>query len=200
MTMDEAVAISREIAYRVSALSNPPEILISIAHGATLMSKVISTELKIPLETILIQRKASMVKEKVSRIPGLRALISYWYHTPGLNIPIKYFTRWLSSLSRVTPQSTPIVDGKRVLLVDDVIETGKTLRTAMHILHTTGAQSINTAVLAWADASDLIQEESIRPDIFIGRSVQYFPWSRNSPYWHEYKSWIEQNHVNDKCC
>ena len=195
MTMNEAMILSREIAYRISALSQKPEILIAIGHGANLMSRVISSELNIPVETILIQRKASIFKENISRIPGLRALISRWYHIPGLNIPIKYFTRWLSSLARVSPQSPPIVHGKHVILVDDVIETGKTLRAARDILSATGARSINTAVLIWSDNRNLNQEESIRPDIFIGQEGQHFPWSMNSPYFHEYESWLKQPHV-----
>lgn len=195
MTMDEAMVLSREIARRVSALSDKIEVVIGIGGGALLISKIISSKLRIPMETIWIQRKGSRIKETLSRIPWLVTLISKWYHIPGLNIPLKCIMSWFSSLARVSGQSTPIVHRKHILLVDDVIETGQTLTMAKKILSAGGPHSINTAVLVWANHSDLNKDESIRPDIFIGHRVQHFPWSLNSPYFHDYESWLKQPHV-----
>lgn len=195
MTMNEAITLSREIAYRVSALSEQPEIIIGIARGGLLLSKVISSTLHIPMETILIQRKGSIIKEKLARIPGLVALSSLWYQIPFLNAPLKFVIDQFSSLATASHQLTPNVYKKHILLVDDAIETGQTLISAREMLSAAGACSIKTAVLAWSNLGDLNNEERIRPDIFIGRRVQHFPWSRNSPYRAGYKSWLEQLHV-----
>ncbi len=195
MTLDEAIALSREVARQVSTFPERPEFIIGIACGGFLMAKVIALTLDIPMETIRIQRKGSLIKEKFSMVPGLVTLTSAWYQVPVLNIPLKYIMNQFSSLAPVSPQLTPNVYKKRILLIDDAIETGQTLISAKDILSAAGASSIKTAVLAWSNHPDLTYKEEIRPDVFIGRRVQHFPWSRNSPYRQDYESWLVQPHA-----
>lgn len=195
MTMDEAIALSREIALRASILPEQPEIIIGIAGGGLLLAKVVALALNLPMETILIQRKGSRIKEKASMIPGLVPLASAWFQIPVLNIPFKYMMNRFSSLAPFSQDLTPHVFHKHVLLVDDAIETGQTLISARETLIAAGASTIRTAVLAWSNHSDVTNQEYVRPDMFIGRRVQHFPWSRNSPYRHEYERWLVQPHA-----
>lgn len=195
MTMDEALALSREIARRVSTLPEQPELVVGIAGGGLLLAKVISLTLNLHMETVLIQRKGSRIKEKASRIPGLVTLTSAWFQIPGLNIPLKYMMNRFSSLAPIAQHLTPDVLQKHVLLVDDAIETGQTLISARDILIAGGASSIKTAVLAWSNHGDGTNQDYVCPDMFIGRRVQHFPWSRNSPYRHEYERWLTQPHA-----
>ncbi|WNM57985.1 phosphoribosyltransferase [Candidatus Nitrospira allomarina] len=195
MTLEEAIALSRTVARRVSTFPDRPELIIGIACGGFLMAKVIALTLNIPMEMIRIQRKGSLIKEKFSMIPGLVTITSAWYQVPILNIPLKYVMNQYSSLAPFSPQLTPNVYKKNILLIDDAIETGQTLISAKDILSTAGASSIKTAVLAWSNHPDVTHKEEIRPDLFIGRRVQHFPWSRNSPYRRDYESWLVQPHA-----
>ncbi len=193
MSVNEAIVLSQEIVRRISTLPNRPKIIICIGGGAILMSKVVSSSLGIPMKTIWIQRKGTIIKEKLSIIPGLNALISQWHQIPVLNIPLKYMMNKFSYLSTASQQLTPEVQGRYVLILDDAIETGQTLIRATKIVHTSKARSIKTAALAWSDRSDLNQEDRIQPDIFIGGRVQHFPWSKNSPYRLDYEKWCKPN-------
>ncbi len=190
MTIEESTTLSREIAFQVTKLPEQPDLVLGIDKGALLMAKVISSELQIPMKTIRIQRKGSKIKEKLETIPGLAKFLSRWYKIPVINIPLKHVLHQLSGLSKVSNQVNLNVREKRVLLVDDAMETGQSLVAAKALLTAGCVKSVMTAVLTWSNKHDSQQKNQIQPDIFISRRIQRFPWSRNSPFYNEYEKWL----------
>jgi hypoxanthine phosphoribosyltransferase len=106
------------MARRIAALTTPPELLVGILIGAFVMTADLA-----------------------------RALTR-----EGLSLPIEFL--WLRSYGNgrssgdvsVVVGATPTVRGKHVLLVDGVLDAGRTLVKAREILLETGARSVRTAV------------------------------------------------------
>lgn len=75
----------------------------------------------------------------------------------------------------VHPTSVPVdIAGKAVLLVDDVLSTGRTVRAALDALHDLGRpRSVHLAVLVERPHREL----PIRPD-FVGKTVRTAPQDR----------------------
>jgi len=69
------------------------------------------------------------------------------------------------------------VAGCSVLLIDDLVDTGHTMRAAMNLMVAAGAKSIQTAVI-YRKANSLFQ-----PDYFIEEKPRdewiVFPWEKN---------------------
>lgn len=98
--------------------------------------------------------------------------------------------------SETLDQSLQHLSGKHILLVDDAIETGQTVALAKNILYQSGCLSVITSVATWSKNHEPEQEKST-PEIFIGRTIQHYPWSFNSPFYKEFEYWVKKNNQID---
>ena len=67
------------------------------------------------------------------------------------------------------------INGKKVLIIDDVADTGKSLIAAKEYIEKKGASEIRTATLHYKPTSE------IKPDYFIGTTTKWvvYPWERH---------------------
>ncbi len=86
------------------------------------------------------------------------------------------------------------VENKRVLIVDEVVDTGKTMRKAMGILKNLGAKEIKTATLHYKTRSIIV------PDFYVKKLKKwvwiFYPWSFCETLYSLAKSRSEDNVFN----
>ncbi|VAW83433.1 hypothetical protein MNBD_GAMMA16-1328 [hydrothermal vent metagenome] len=195
MTIDQAVELSHELAIRISECGAQPELVVGIANGALLMAKVISDDLNIPLQTIKVKRKATIVKEWIVKLPVLLKMFSICYRLPLLNKPMVWLIDRCKTLDTeaCNEERCPHIKKKNIIIVDDAIETGQTLAMVCQIFNHNEGNIITTAVISWSKKYDSNALYGVVPDIYIGRRIQHFPWSGNSPYLQDYLNWLAAN-------
>ena len=76
-------------------------------------------------------------------------------------------------------RASPSAAGRRVLVVDDVVTTGSTLRSAEAAIRRAGAVSVRRAAVATTPAlvSDARHRPARRPRSLAGRTVVQGPWA-----------------------
>lgn len=197
MTIDEATELAHELARRTKGMETSPDYVVGIANGGLLLTKVIATDLNLPFEMLTIRRRGSLLKEKLGRYPWVTKIVSMWYKNETINPPLIWIMKRMEKLSSETlDQSLQHLSGKHILLVDDAIETGQTVTLAKNILYQSGSLSVTTSVVTWSKNHEPEQEKST-PEIFIGRTIQHYPWSFNSPFYKDFEHWVTNNNQID---
>lgn len=189
MTIAEAEALARELAGRLQEPPRPIDLVVGIPNGALLISKIVSEELGLPLHILRIQRKGSIVKQRLAKVPGVVRMAALWYSLPVVNYPLRWVMHRFEKLKCSSPINDLPVPSARAVVIDDAVESGQTLKAAKELLLQAGCQHVMTAVLAWSKAHENEPGHEV-PDIFIGRRIQHFPWSGNSPFVKEHEEWL----------
>ena len=132
------------IALKLRKSNYSPDIIVAIARGGLILGVRLSHILKIPMRSIHMV----FYDEKDNRL-----------EKPKLLIPL---------------QSEKDVKGKKVLLVDDIADTGLTLKNAIEYLKSLGAEEIKIATIAYKPSSIIV------PDIFLFVTSKWvvFPWEK----------------------
>lgn len=191
MSIEEAVLLSRELAKRVRVQGLAPDRLVGIANGALLMTRVMADELGIPFSMISLRRKGSRIKQVLGQWPIVGRIAGAVYRSPIVGnafkkamIPFNALEKGDLSVDRGVAKSD------LVILVDDCIESGQTVRVARDRLVAAGAKRVVTCCLSWSTVDNSEAANGVAPDIFINRRIQHYPWSRNSPHWGDFESWL----------
>jgi hypoxanthine phosphoribosyltransferase len=198
MPMSEAIALSHELARRVTEKGICPDRIIGIANGALVVTQIIAADLDIPFDVITIRRKGSAVKSKLSHYTILIKLVSTWYKVPILNLPLV----WAMKMMYGFKHDPSWIDatkcrGRHILLVDDATNSGKTLRRAECFLTDNGCTQVTTAVISISKyAYSKKGVVPYIPDIYIAKRVHHFPWSVNNPDYPRCKTWLKQHGLN----
>jgi hypoxanthine-guanine phosphoribosyltransferase len=193
MTMGEAQELSHELGERLLRISSGRRMLVGIANGALMMTSIIADDLGLPMRMVSVRRRGSAIKDKLQRIPGLVAIASAWYQTRMLNAPLRKVMEKFTKLDIKGGSGLQGDFPPRVVILDDVIETGQSINLVRDLLTEQGVKDIIVAVLIWSKVSDEYSDLKVPPDIYIGRKVQHFPWSLNSPYYKEYMNWVKSH-------
>ena len=138
--MPEVSTVLTELARSMQSLSRENPIMVGIHSGGVDVAGVLHQQLQLqdPLSTVDI----SFYRDDFTRI--------------GLNPEVKS-TRLMSS-----------IDDRHVILVDDVLQTGRTIRAALNVLFDYGRPlSVKLAVLIERDGREL----PIQPE-FVGRHLE----------------------------
>ncbi|WP_165073346.1 phosphoribosyltransferase [Paludisphaera rhizosphaerae] len=193
-TVSETRELSRELADEVGRMDPPAEIIVGLANGALLITKEISETLGVPGHMVKIRRKGSRYKQKLAvlakrfRIPKRLVL---W----GPFKPLWVFFQNRTNTLETAGESLGFDPaGKHVLMVDDCVETGASFRCVAELLTAAGALSVRTAVFCWSKMPKVPEAQS-RPDVYLHREIQYYPWSCNSIHTDEYQRWLAANQL-----
>ena len=190
MTLKEAIDLSVELGRRLSALTPSPDIAIGLANGALLTTRIAATEAALPHEFIKIRRKGSRLKQKlvfIKRFLRLPAGLLAWH---PIGLMSRAFDRRFGRIEEGERPSLTGVAGKTVLIIDDCIDTGSSIRHLQKMLSDSGAKHVHVAVLCWSGSVDSKKMNGVVPDIYLHRRVHYYPWSNNSPYYQEFLGWL----------
>ncbi|MEM9601920.1 MAG: phosphoribosyltransferase [Pseudomonadota bacterium] len=194
MSLDEAVILCEALADEVRSSGFAADAVVGIANGALLPTRVIADRLGMPCEYVRYRRQGSTIKRRLGKVPGLRELVVWLYSFKAVAnrlAPIMDSFNRLDSDSAKDNDSTSGFPGDgRVLLVDDAIDSGQSIAIACEQLRARGAQEIRTAVITWSDAHDSMTNFGIKPEYYLNRRVQHYPWSENNKEIQAYRAWL----------
>jgi hypoxanthine phosphoribosyltransferase len=192
VTLDEAEELGRDLVHAVESTRFRPEIIVGLANGAIFPTYVVAAELSLPYHMVQVRRRGSrykqrlMVVQKKLRIPS--GLIM-WGPMKRLWVLFQNRTNNLETAANTFDID---VSGKRVLIVDDCVDTGASLRYVADKLRAGGATDILTAVYCWSRMPK-VDEALARPGLYLHRQTQYYPWSNNSRHLKAFSDWLEKN-------
>lgn len=146
----EGVMLSEALAKKVQESTYQPEVIVAVSRGGLVPARIISDVLEVD-DVVSIGVKYWGLAQRRAERPVL-------YHNtePG------------------------VVRDRRVLVVDEVTDTGHTLIVIKNILDLMGAREIRLAVLHLKATSRLI------PDYYVEKIDEWiwisYPWSRHEDY------------------
>lgn len=194
VTIGEAEELGRDLAANVRAQGLQPDLVVGLANGAFLPAKTVADALGVPFEMVKVRRKGSRYKQ---RLLGIKQAL----HIPSALIlwgPFKalwvIFQNRTNQLEAGGESFDFDVRDRRVLMVDDCVETGASFRYVEEQLRAAGAVDVRTAVYCWSEMPN-VPEESSRPDVHLHRQIQYFPWSNNSVHLKAFYEWMRNNRL-----
>lgn len=198
MSLEEAVDLSKGLAACVAEGDFKPDYVIGIANGALLPTQVVATELALPFEYIRMRRQGSRWKRRAAKIPGLRAAFSLLFKAQAFARLVAPIIDGVNKLeSEEVNQDDRPHQGRSILLVDDAIESGQSIRAAVDMLLLQGAQSVKVAVIGWSERLDSEQKHGVVPDYVLNRRLQHYPWSENNPQVHAYRNWLAEHDLKE---
>ena len=142
--------------------------------------------LGLPLQIVRVERDSTRLKKRMGF--ARKAL-----KIPGLQKPLRRINRYVDRRLtgvRSNLAAPDAVRGKRVLLVDDCIDSGASVALARSLIEKEGAAEINIAVLCWSTKYDSSQLHGVTPDYFLGRKLPSYPWSADNPDYARFKVWL----------
>jgi hypoxanthine phosphoribosyltransferase len=189
MSLSEAEGLSIALARDARARWGDFDLVAGLANGALLPAKVVADTLGLPVEMLRIRRKGSGYKQKLIAIKTLLRIPS------GLILwgPFKplwdLFQNATSKLEEGANAFGFDVTGKRVLLVDDCIVSGGSVRYVAERLAQFGAAEVKTAVICWCeDVPGGVPAPE--PDVYLHRQIHNYPWSGDSDALADFKRWL----------
>lgn len=194
VAMDEAEQLARRLADEILRSVGQPELLVGLANGALFPTKIAAEHLGVRYEMVKIRRQGSRIKQRLQflkkafGIPGSiitsRPLAWFW----------RRFEHRYSGLEQAEDAFNFGIDGRSIVIVDDEMVTGNSVRRVRSELHARGGRELTIAVLNWYRGKG--DSGSFAPDIFLAKEHRYFPWSNNSPYYREFEAWLRANRLH----
>ncbi|WP_426955250.1 phosphoribosyltransferase family protein [Muricoccus radiodurans] len=191
MSMAEACDLSADLARAVEAMGGLPDLVVGLANGALLPTKIVADELDRPFEIVRIRRESSRHKQRFLAIKQALRLPTWLVTLKPLMHVWRVYQERYSKLEAAPDVFSFDVRGKDVVVVDDAVHTGASARHVVDELRGRGAASVRVAVLCWYEG--IGDSGDWRPDIYLHRKDQYYPWSSNSPHLPEFLAWVRQN-------
>jgi predicted phosphoribosyltransferase len=209
MTLAEAEALSTELALRIRQkvtrdTSDSQLIVVGIANGGLMVAKIVSEKLGFPFETIRIRRSGSRLKRKIGEYSWLLRLIETLLRNrllkkmwQGMNRKMKTLEIETGDVTSTTAEQ-PLVSfvSKHVILVDDCILSGETIRLAKETLLDAGAQDVTTGVLTLKNKErDPNKSKQFDPIVYLNTNTQHYPWSQNNKEYENFINWLHEKDI-----
>jgi hypoxanthine phosphoribosyltransferase len=189
MSLTESELLSVALAQASQTRWGGFDLVVGLANGALLPAKVVADTLGLPVQIVRIRRQGSGYKQKLIGIKN-------WLRIPnGLILwgPFKplwdLFQNATSKLEEGHDAFGFDVAGKRVLLVDDCIVSGASVRHVAERLAACSAAEVRTAVICWCeDVPGGVPAPE--PDVYLQRQIHTYPWAGNSDDLDAFKRWV----------
>lgn len=197
MTIDEARDLSVLLAQKTIETVGRPDLIIGLANGANFPVRVIASELSVPYTLTKARRRGSGFKRRLRHVIKFIRFPSFIMTSEFFNFFVKAFDRRFSAIetSNVEDETYAGARGKHVLIVDDCIDTGSSIKFLVDKVRIAGAARVSISVLCWSNKNDTEKQYGLKPDVFLHRRIHYYPWSNNSPYYKEFIEWSDKNGV-----
>jgi hypoxanthine phosphoribosyltransferase len=148
VSFQEIYDMSKKLADKVAASGYNPDVLVAIARSGFVPGRLMSDFLG---NSCLYSLK-----------------VEHWLDTTAQH-----------TKDATIPQRTPLpIKGKRVLVIDDIVDTGKSAKQAMQYCRDLGATDVKIAVMVYLANSEL------EPDFY---SIKQVEWVWLSWFWNKYE-------------
>jgi hypoxanthine phosphoribosyltransferase len=174
VNLSDIGAVTNALGVRVQEAGFRPDCIVYLETGARLMAAILCDRFHVPAVPLQIQRKSSRIKEWIRYIlrslpdrfkDGLRRAESHW----RLNRK--------TGRREITTSAAVNLNGLRVLIVDDAVDTGSSVRLARKWATDMGASREHIKVAAIAATTDVAAKET---DFHLFEELCRFPWSSDS--------------------
>jgi adenine/guanine phosphoribosyltransferase-like PRPP-binding protein len=201
LSIAEVEALGREIARRLRLEGGDPDMIVGIANGALLLTKVVATELGRPFEIVNVRRKGSRIKRRLVRLKQAMRISSFVTRGP-MALFWRAFERafyrfWPTDLEAASGELAFGVKGKNVFLVDDCVVSGASVRFVHGQLVAAGARAVTVGAICLSDDSPVVPGDTAFPAVHINRLVHFYPWSANHPDHEQYLQWLERHGLKE---
>ncbi|MDZ4307954.1 phosphoribosyltransferase [Allopontixanthobacter sp.] len=192
LTIEEAVDLSCNLGKRIRNLTPRPDFAIGLANGGTLPALVAAEEAGIACEIIKVRRKGSRLKQRFDYLRVILKLFPKAMQFKPLRMLKAQFDNWFSEVECTDwAAQTGDVFGQNVVIIDDCVDSGSTAAFVRERLLADGAASVRVAVISWGTKHDSRELHSLVPDIYLNRTIDYYPWSLENPGFKKFSMWLE---------
>lgn len=193
MTMDEVLSTARSLADRARKQSGLPDMVIGIANGGTLLAYLVAEALECPLKIVVVQRQGSIIKQRLRPIIDFLHIPPAWIMNRWTRPLWGLFQRKSAGLVENKASFDFSVEGKTILLVDDCIESGRTIEYIKPRLTDAGAARITLAVISCIGLE--WPGRVVVPEVVLTHVFQFYPWSNNSPHHGAYMDFMAKHNI-----
>jgi adenine/guanine phosphoribosyltransferase-like PRPP-binding protein len=194
MSLPEAEELSREMACVMAKAGQKPDLIVGLANGALLPTKVVAETLGIPFRIVAVRRQGSRYKQRLLAIKNALHIPTSWITWGPMMLFWKAFQNRTSKLETGANTFDFDVRGKSIALIDDCIVTGSSVRHVTEMLKKQGAREVTINALCWCEG-EAGDTPGGRPDVFLHRHIQLYPWSANHPALKDYLQWLKCNQL-----
>jgi uncharacterized protein len=189
VTLEQAAELSRDLARQVSDSGFDPDLVLGIANGGAHPALIVAETLGLPCQLYRVQRSSTGFKQALAF--ARRPLRSRLLRRPA-RLVSRYLDRRLSRTRPVGRSVLKDIEGKRVLLVDDCIDTGASIALVRSLLEDRCAAEVRTAVLSWMTKHDSVRMNAVEPDYHLLRALPAYPWSLENPDFARFRKWLRK--------
>ena len=152
---------------------------------------MVAETLGLPFHMVKVRRQGSRWIQRLQRVKE-------FLHVPSSLVtlgPLKLFWYWFqrrfNRLEKTDSSFNFEVAGKHVLLIDDCIVSGSSIRYVSDRLVEAGVASVRIGVICWSDDLKAVNPaNNIHPEVYLHRAVHFYPWSNSSPYLSTFMEWL----------
>ena len=191
MHVAEAVALSRLLARRIVEHAGKPDIVVGLANGALLTTTICGEELGIPARVVMVRRQSSRYKQELLRLKEFFHIPTWFMSTRPVRYLSSSFQKGFSKLETAEQSFGFLVRGLHVAVVDDCIVSGRSIQHVVDRMYAQGAARVTIAAMCWTE-EEYGGSMKERPDVYLHRKIQWYPWSNNSPHRNRYLAWLAE--------
>lgn len=205
MTMTDAKALSIELAERlrltlIQDIEKKKVLVVGITNGGLMTALIVAKCLSVPMDIIGIRRRCSSLKRALGRYKLIVRIVDKAFKVRLIRPLLHPIICGMKKLQVGGSEKTGGVGleidkkfiGKHVVLIDDCIASGNTVRMAKRIIFEAGADKVTTGVITIVkleEEPERIKEFS--PIIYLNSKAQHcYPWSQNNIEYDDYLSWL----------
>lgn len=185
--MAEAERFALRLAEDVKSSDVDPDMVIGIANGGVHPARHVAEMLSVPLHTYRVSRASARLK---GQFEFVRHALAWQFARSLVRGLRRHADRWRAGVSHDPETLQADVKGKRILVVDDCIDSGAAMAAVRSMLRERGASEVRIAVLCWTTRYDSRARYGVAPDFFLFRHLDCYPWSLDNPEFSQFKRWL----------